>query len=107
VWEALPKVIVPTRGTILGVSQWSGATWGDGRDLGVALDDVRPDGESRDDTHEDALIATTASGEADVLVTDDRGLAKRVRASGARCEVWTFAKLRRFVRRLAVASEGA
>jgi hypothetical protein len=99
VWEALPKVIVPTRGTILGVSQWSGATWGDGSDSGVVLDAVRPLGEPRDKTHRDALIATTASGDADVLVTDDSGLAKQARASGAKCEVWSFSKLSRFVQR--------
>jgi predicted nucleic acid-binding protein len=38
----------------------------------------------------DALIATTASVEADVLVTDDGQLIKKMRMNGEKYEVWTF-----------------
>ena len=96
-WEAMPKVVVPTRGAIWDISKLDQMRFGDGSESGVTLDEVRPDGEPRDETHEDALIATTASGDADVLVTNDGGLATKVRDSRARCEVWSFGKLRRFL----------
>jgi len=62
----------------------------------VATHGVVPRGRS---ALRDALVATTASGEADVLVTDDTDLAKKVGLSTARCEIWSFQDFVHFVRK--------
>ena len=94
VYDALPKTEVPTWGGIWGISQWGMSCWGDGEGSGVAIKDVQTKGRGRST---DALIATTASGEADVLVTEDSDLAKKIGASTARCEVWSFSEFETFV----------
>ena len=94
--DALPAESVPTHGFVLGVSRLGEARLGDGRQSGVSIGKVRPSGRGG---MQDALIATTASGEADVLVTEDRDLCKKVKASSARCAVWSFADLVAFVSR--------
>lgn len=98
-WDAMPKKIVRTRGAAWGISRLGEATWGNGLDSGVTVDMMRTEG--RGGVH-DALIATTASGEADVLVTNDGELAAKVREavrqSKARCAVWSFGRLRGFLR---------
>ncbi len=45
----------------------------------------------------DALIAMTASRDADVLVTEDENLMKKARAAGVNCEIWTFQQFVAFV----------
>ena len=45
----------------------------------------------------DALIASTASAEADVLITEDGRLLRKLRKSRVRCEVWRFHRFREFV----------
>jgi hypothetical protein len=45
----------------------------------------------------DALIGATASGEANVLVTEDKDLRRKMKASSARCPVWSFAELMAFM----------
>lgn len=92
--DELPKEEVPTRGLVLDVSQLDEARLGDGAESGVSLGQLKTRGRG---AWKDALIATTASGDADVLVTEDKDLAKRVRAARARCAVWNFAEFARFV----------
>lgn len=84
-YEALPKRIVATHGAAWNVSRWGEAAWGDGSESGVSIGQIVTP--SRGRVH-DALIAITASGDADVLVTDDPRLAKAARRAGVRCDVW-------------------
>lgn len=42
---------------------------------------------------EDALIALAAAKEADILVTDDKRLGKKVKAAASTLQVWCFADL--------------
>ncbi len=88
----VPRQVIPTSGAVWGTSKWGGATWGDGSEGGVGIDEIRS--EKRGHTH-DALIATSASANVDVLVTDDNRLKNRLKDSDARCEVWTFKEFRR------------
>jgi predicted nucleic acid-binding protein len=45
----------------------------------------------------DALLATTSSGDADVLVTGDAALLVKARKAGVKCEVWDLADFKAFV----------
>jgi predicted nucleic acid-binding protein len=46
---------------------------------------------------QDALIASTASAKADVLVTEDADLKSRVARAGIRCEVWGYECFRQYI----------
>lgn len=96
VWEALPRRDVPTRGGYYGVGlKYGQSLYGDGRETGLSL------GEARTTNNlagaRDAIIATTAAGEADIIVTDDGDLEQRVKANAAKCEVWTFERFLLFI----------
>ncbi len=104
VWNGLPKKDVLTRGGYYGVGLKHGESiYGDGSDTGLPLDQARTGGRGG---ARDAIIATTAAGEADVLVTDDNKLALRVRAGSAPCEVWTFEGFVSFLRDSQTTQEG-
>ncbi len=47
----------------------------------------------------DALIGAAAAAGVDVLVTEDGDFARRARAGGSPCDVWSFADLQAFVGR--------
>lgn len=68
--------------------------YGDGSDTGLPLCESRTKGR---DGAGDAIIATTAAGEADVLVTDDVELADTARSNGVQCELWSFQQFKGFV----------
>ena len=96
VWNGLPKTDVLTRGGYYGVGlKYGQSIYGDGSDTGLPLDQARTGGRGG---ARDAIIATTAAGEAEVLVTDDDELTIRVRSSSAPCEVWTFMQFVSFLR---------
>lgn len=97
-YQSLPKTEIATRGFVLGVSRLDEGRFGDGSESGVSLDQVRTKG--RGAIH-DALITTTASGDADVLVTEDGTLIDRAKAAGVRCEIWRFNEFVAFVRKAA------
>ncbi|HUU19501.1 MAG TPA: hypothetical protein VMW72_20295 [Sedimentisphaerales bacterium] len=95
--EAVAKIIrkhVPTSGGVYDVSKWDQFTWGDGSSGGFGIDDVRSD--SKKHTN-DALIATTAARDADVLVTEERRLANRMKALHSSCKVWAFDRLKEYI----------
>lgn len=96
-YDALPLQTVATRGFILGISALGGARLVDGSESGVSVDEAKTRGPG---ALHDALIATTASGEADVLVTEEADLTKKVKASRARCGVWSFGEFETFARSL-------
>ena len=104
VWNGLPKKDVLTRGGYYGVGlKYGESIYGDGSDTGLPLDQARTGGRGG---ARDAIIATTAAGEADVLVTDDNELVLRVRSSSAPCEVWTFEQFVSFLRDSQATQEG-
>ena len=96
VYDSLPKRDVATEGSMCGISAWGQSSWGDGAHTGISLSEARTGG--RGGGH-DALIATTAAGNADILVTDDAHLAKKVSRSSAVCSVWSFADFCQFLRK--------
>jgi len=95
--DVVAKIIrkhIPTSGAVYDVSKWNQCTWGDGGSDGFGIDDVRS--VSKKHTN-DALIATTAARDADVLVTDDRRLANRMKALHSSCKVWAFDRLKEYI----------
>jgi len=95
--DAVAKIItkkVATSGGVWGVSKWGRFTWGDGSSGGAAVDDIRSPSKKHT---KDALIATTGAKDADVLVTDDRRLANRMKALNSPCEIWGFDKLKKYI----------
>jgi hypothetical protein len=95
VYDALAKRDVPTEGALWGISKWGESTFGDGGRTGISLTEAKTGGRGG---HHDALIATTAAGHADVLVTNDGDLAKKIERSQAVCLVWSFNDFLRFLR---------
>lgn len=91
----IPRQEIPTSGMVWDTSKWDKSTWGDGSESGVSIDEIRS--EKRGHTR-DALIATSASANADVLVTDDNRLKNRLKDSDARCEVWDIEQFRSFIK---------
>lgn len=85
---------VVTSGAVYGVSKYGQATYGDGSSGGISISDIRS--LSRKHT-KDALIATTTARNADVLVTEDKRLANRIKTLSPSCEVWGFDKLKDYV----------
>ena len=85
---------VTTAGAVYGISKYGGATYGDGSSSGIALDQVRSPSKRHT---KDALIATTAARDANVLVTQDKRLANRVKATSASCEVWSFEQFKSYI----------
>jgi len=90
---------IPTSGAIWGVSKWDMCTWGDGSAGGFGIDEVRSPSKGHT---ADALIATTAAKDADVLVTEDSRLTERLKALNSQCEVWAYSRFRTYVLGLAI-----
>jgi hypothetical protein len=91
VYEALPKQHVATSGFVLGVSRLGAAALSD--EAGAAsLDRLKTSGRGG---LQDALLAMTATGHADALVTEDIALAKR--AMTEKLNVCSFASFRAYV----------
>lgn len=88
------KKKVATSGAVWDVSKWDQATWGNGSSSGVGINDVRSP--SRKHTS-DALIASTAARDADVLVTEDNRLTNRMKNMSARCQIWGFDQFKSYI----------
>lgn len=85
---AIPFVITPTYGSVLGLSKLGLARFGESEQIDV----VRSD---QGNHTEDALLATTAKYEDAILVTEDKRLARRASELGV--EVWGTKKLVSFI----------
>jgi predicted nucleic acid-binding protein len=97
---AIPAEPVATSGAVWDFSRFGEATFGDGSG-DAKIDDLR----SPTGGHiADALIGTTVAALADALVTEDKRLANRLRASW-RGAVWSFVDLHAFV--TGISSPGA
>lgn len=88
----VPREMIPTSVFFLDLSRLGMARLGDRDDR--SIDQIR---RGNIEHTPDALIADTAQKYADVLVTEDATLAKRVRAEGFSVKVWSFKKLIEFV----------
>ena len=89
VYETLHKIEVTTQGFVVGVSPLAAA------DLGYeGLERLKTGG---DGGMHDALLAATAAGKADALVTDDIALGKKVNAQKLTCVLWGLEDFRRLV----------
>jgi len=92
--------LIGTRGAILDVSRFDLAKFGDDKDRAL-IEHIRGDAWERES--EDALIVATAAKDADIFVTDDRPLTRRLkRYPSLRCEVIDFEEFRRQLSRIAV-----
>jgi predicted nucleic acid-binding protein len=92
--DSLAAKKVPTSGAIYGVSKYGDCTYGTGLQSGISIDDVKT---SQGNQLEDALIATTASSHADILVTEDKRLRKRLDKIPIRCKVFSFADFKKLI----------
>lgn len=91
VYDVLPIIELPTSDFVLGISKLDHAEM---KDSAAELEAFTTNGRGKT---QDALIGATAADKADVLVTDDDVLTKRVTAHAMRCEVWTFERLVHFL----------
>lgn len=94
----VPGTVTATAGAAWNVSQWDQARWDEGTGDIVYTDIFK----SNPRDIEDALIAITAASEADVLVTQEKTLPKRIAATGSKLVVWNFDRLKRFVDELKI-----
>jgi hypothetical protein len=77
---------VHTSGAVWGVSNWGAAKYGSPNETS-SINAIM----SGNRRHaEDALIASTADGEADVLVTDETRLHSKIRRAGFTVKVWSW-----------------
>lgn len=90
----ITRIQVTTAGAVFGISKFGCATFGDGSQTGISIDQICSPSKSHT---EDALIATTASRDADVLVTEDKRLFKRFKVATPGCKVWPFKKFLQFI----------
>lgn len=90
----LNREVVPTAGAVFGVSKFSTATFGDGSPSGISIDEVRSPSKGHTPN---ALLATSASIHADVLVTEDARLANRLGTLSPRCKIWSFSALETWI----------
>ncbi len=88
----VPREIIDTSGFVWGASRYDMARFG-----GEGIDEIRQ-GNPRHT--EDALIAATAEGQADVLVTEDATLGRRVRSQGFKVEVWSYQRFSQHIESL-------
>jgi hypothetical protein len=80
---------VSTAGAIFDVSKWDECSWGSD-EVNASIVALMA-GNTRH--AEDALIAATASGDADVFVTNETRLASRIKRAGFPVNVWTWSDL--------------
>ena len=79
---------VPTNGAVWDKSSWDECNWGT-EEVNASIVALM----SGNPNHaEDALIAATAAGEADVLVTNETRLASKIQRAGFSVKVWSWSE---------------
>jgi predicted nucleic acid-binding protein len=79
---------VSTTGAVWDVSSWDECSWGTD-EANASIVELM----SANPNHaEDALIAATAAGEADALVTNETRLASKIRRAGFSVKVWSWSE---------------
>ena len=94
--KRVPGVKIVTSGMVWDVSRFDEGTFGDGAGDVCVSDLLTPAGNSA----QDALITATSSYAADVLVTEDKRIPKRVRATNSKLAVWNFDRFKAYVEAL-------
>ena len=92
--QQVPRRSLPTAVFVLDVSRLGQARLGEGQEGGLEYDTLHGENPKR---LRDAVIALTAAAEAvevEALVTEDDGLARRVRAKAKTLKVWGFTEFR-------------
>jgi hypothetical protein len=79
---------VPTEGMVWDVSRWDQSKLGGGAGK-ITVEDILTASRRH---AEDALLAATASSHADVFVTEDQRLRKRMLAKNAQVRAWSYAE---------------
>jgi hypothetical protein len=77
---------VQTTGAVWDVSRWDQSTYGSD-EVNASIEALMAGNPSH---AEDALIAATAAGEADVLVTNETRLASKIQRAGFGVDVWPW-----------------
>jgi predicted nucleic acid-binding protein len=98
--EALKKILtrnVPTTEFVIGTSRIGQAKIGVGESCGIRYADIQRGNPKH---IEDALIALAAAAEADVLVTEETRLFKKVRTASTTLQVWKFVDLENYIKGL-------
>ena len=90
----IKRTQVTTAGAVYGFSKYDASTYGNGSLGGISIDQIRSTSKGHT---KDALIATTAARDADVLVTEDDRLSKKFVLNSTSCELWSFEKFKTFV----------
>jgi len=80
--------VAQTTGAVWDVSRWDQSTYGSD-EVNASIDALMGGNPNH---AEDALIAATAAGEADVLVTNETRLASKIRCAGFSVDVWTWSQ---------------
>ncbi len=97
-YAALPKeTVIVEAGTYGQGLTYGNVKYGDGSHTGISFSEAKTTGRG---AGHDASLAVTASGQADVFVTDDRQLARTMEGSQAQCEVWSFQEFLDFLQGL-------
>jgi predicted nucleic acid-binding protein len=85
--------VAQTTGAVWDVSRWDQSTYGSD-EVNASIDALM----SGNPTHaEDALIAATASGQADVLVTNETRLSSKIKRAGFAVDVWSWGQFAAWV----------
>lgn len=87
----LKETKVPTAGAIWGTSRWGDACWGDGSQSGMSVDDIKTEAGNHIG---DSLIAVTASNQADIFVTEDTRLRRKMKNCPAKCKVMDYSEFK-------------
>jgi hypothetical protein len=85
---------IPTDGAVLGLSKLGESRLGGGRGE-IKVDDIA-DGKTKH--YPDGLLVTTAAAEADIFVTEEKRLPKKIRQYQTRLEVKSFSEFYDFLR---------
>jgi len=92
----VPGNRVTTEGAIWNVSRFGEATFGAGGG-DIKIEDIQ---KGNPNHSEDALIANTAAARADILVTDEKTLPKRIRTTGSKIKVWDFSEFQEYINKI-------
>ena len=78
--------VAQTTGAVWDVSRWDQSTYGSD-EVNTSIDALMAGNPKH---AEDALIAATAAGEADVLVTNETRLASKIQRAGFAVDLWSW-----------------
>ena len=85
---AVPSTRIPTDGAVWDLSKWDECRWGGGTGAGdIKIDDIAG---GKTKQYPDGLLVATAATEADIFVTEETRLPKKIRQYQTRLKVNPF-----------------